>query len=49
MDGNVEIWRIPYPNAGLAGGKNDYGDILNYVEIITEKGTNKIITGYPAK
>ncbi|MMZ63109.1 hypothetical protein D1872_253460 [compost metagenome] len=48
VSGNVDIWRIPYPEAGLQGGSNGYGTVLNSVEIIVQRSTNKIITGYPA-
>ncbi|MGE7951558.1 hypothetical protein [Lysinibacillus xylanilyticus] len=37
------------PEAGLEGGSRESGDILNNVTIITEGGTNKIVTAFPSK
>ncbi|MEK4424980.1 hypothetical protein [Solibacillus sp. FSL K6-1523] len=40
---------IPSPEAGLEGGSRGLGDILNNVTIITEGGTNKIVTAFPSR
>ncbi|NDI36496.1 polymorphic toxin-type HINT domain-containing protein [Chengkuizengella sediminis] len=47
-EGNVDIYHIPYPNAGHAGGYASQGQNLDYITIITQKDTNKIITGFPS-
>ncbi|WP_433958710.1 hypothetical protein [Cytobacillus horneckiae] len=46
--GGIDKYTIPYPNAGYAGGYGGQGQNLNNIMIITRKGTNKIITGYPS-
>lgn len=46
--GNVQLYHIPYPNAGYAGGYAGQGQNLNYVTIVIKKDTNKIITAYPS-
>ncbi len=46
-EGNTDLYIIPYQNAGYAGGYGGQGNNLNYVTIITQKGTNNIITGFP--
>jgi hypothetical protein len=43
----VDIYVIPRPNSGYAGGYKGVGDNLNSVTIITEPGTSKMITSYP--
>ena len=43
----VDIYVIPRPNSGYAGGYKGVGDNLNSVTILTEPGTSKIITSYP--
>ncbi len=43
-----EIYNISYKNAGYEGGANGSGAKLNYVTIVVEKGTNKIITAFPS-
>lgn len=40
---------ISSPEAGLEGGFRGSGDVLNNVTIITEGGTNKIVTAFPSK
>ena len=45
--GNKDIYIIPYENVGYAGGYGGQGNNLNYITIITQKGTNNIITGFP--
>ena len=46
-EGNTDLYIVPYQNAGYAGGYGGQGNNLNYVTIITQKGTNNIITGFP--
>ena len=43
----VDIYVIPRPNSGYAGGYKGVGDNLNFVTILTEPGTSKMITSYP--
>ena len=45
--GNKDIYIIPYENVGYAGGYGCQGNNLNYITIITQKGTNNIISGFP--
>ena len=40
---------IPVPESGLEGGRLGSGDILDKITIITEGGTNKVVTAYPSK
>jgi RHS repeat-associated protein len=47
IDGGVDIYTVPFPNAGWAGGYAGQGQNLNSVTIITVTGTNRIITGFP--
>uniref|UniRef100_UPI0011842636 RHS repeat-associated core domain-containing protein n=1 Tax=Paraburkholderia sp. BCC1885 TaxID=2562669 RepID=UPI0011842636 len=47
-DGSVDIYHIPSQNSGYAGGYAGQGQNLNYVTVVTQAGTNKIITGYPS-
>lgn len=47
-DGGVDIHRIPSPNAGYGGGYAGQGQNLDHVTVVTQTGTNKIITGYPS-
>ena len=47
-DKGVDIYHIYRPNAGYAGGYAGQGQNLNFVTIITESGTNRIITAYPS-
>ena len=46
-EGNTDMYIIPYENAGYSGGFGGQGNNLNTVTIITQKGTNNIITGFP--
>ncbi|PWK07425.1 hypothetical protein [Tumebacillus permanentifrigoris] len=46
-----DTYRIPFPNAGTQGGrptKPGFGQVLNYLTIITESGNRKVITAYPS-
>lgn len=45
-EGNTDMYIIPYENAGYSGGFGGQGNNLNTVTIITQKGTNNIITGF---
>jgi filamentous hemagglutinin len=45
--GGVDIYVVPRPNSGFAGGYLGQGQNLNTVTILTQPGTPKIITGYP--
>ncbi|THF72494.1 hypothetical protein [Cohnella fermenti] len=42
-----DIYKVPFENAGVGGGRLDNGQPLNYVEIVVMEGTNKLLTGYP--
>lgn len=46
-EGNTDLYVIPYQNVGFSGGYGGQGNNLNYVTIVTQKGTNNIITGFP--
>jgi filamentous hemagglutinin len=46
--GNRDIYIIPRPNSGYAGGMGGQLENFNHVTIITEAGTNRIVTGYPS-
>ncbi|MFT4193185.1 hypothetical protein, partial [Ottowia sp.] len=46
--GNRDIYVVPRPNSGYAGGMGGQLENLNYVTIITETGTARIVTGYPS-
>lgn len=43
----VDTYIIPYENAGYAGGYGGQRQNLNTITIITQKDSNKIITGFP--
>jgi RHS repeat-associated protein len=43
-----DIYVVPYMEAGLQGGSSGDASILNNVTIITEGGTNKIVTAFPS-
>jgi hypothetical protein len=47
-ENGVDIYRVPYSNAGYQGRYAGQGKNLDYVTIITRAGTNQIITGYPS-
>jgi|GEM_PF-3980854 hypothetical protein len=44
-----DVYVIPYKNAGTEGGAKGTGETVNYVRIVTEGGTNKIVTAFPVK
>ncbi|WP_279314040.1 hypothetical protein [Acetobacter sp. AN02] len=46
--GNRDVYVVPQPNSGYAGGMG--GQLQNYdnVTIITEKGTSRVVTAYPS-
>ncbi len=46
-DNGVDIYHIPYGNAGYAGGYGGQLQNLNHVTVMTQEGTNKLITAYP--
>ena len=41
------IYNIPFANAGYESGINNTGEILNYITIITKRGTNQLIAAFP--
>ena len=43
-----EIYNIPYENAGYEGGNSGTGAQQDYVTIVVENGTNKLITAFPS-
>jgi filamentous hemagglutinin len=45
--GGADIRVIPRPNSGYSGGFAGQGQNLDSVTIVTQKGTNKIITAFP--
>ncbi|WP_423395032.1 filamentous hemagglutinin N-terminal domain-containing protein [Burkholderia sp. LMG 21824] len=45
--GNVDVYVVPRPNSGYAGGYSGQRQNLNSVTIITVHGTNQVITAYP--
>jgi RHS repeat-associated protein len=45
--GGVDVYDIPYKNAGWAGGSMGSGATLNTVRVITVHGTTDLITAYP--
>lgn len=46
--GNRDIYVIPRANSGYAGGMGGQRQNLDYVTIITESGTSRVVTGYPS-
>jgi hypothetical protein len=48
QQGTVDVYNIPYANAGYLGGYASQGQNLNYVTVIVQKGTNNLITAYPS-
>lgn len=44
---DADFYIIPRPNSGYAGGFAGQGQNYNTVTIVTQPGTNKLITGYP--
>ena len=45
--GSSDVYIIPRANSGYAGGYSGQGQNLDYVTIVTESNTNRIITGFP--
>lgn len=48
IDRAAEIYHIPYLKVGYAGGSNGRGQILNFVTIVKQRGSKKIITAFPS-
>lgn len=48
VDGNNEVYYIPYSNSGYAGGLKGQGQNLTHVTIVVQRGTNNIITSFPS-
>jgi filamentous hemagglutinin len=46
--GNRDIYVVSRPNSGYAGGMGGQLENYNHVTIITETGTNRVVTGYPS-
>jgi hypothetical protein len=46
-DAGVDIYVVPRPNSGFAGGYSGQRQNLDTVTIITQQGTAKIVTGFP--
>jgi hypothetical protein len=46
--GNRDIYVIPRPNSGYAGGMGGQLENYNHVTVITEAGTSRVVTGYPS-
>lgn len=46
--GNRDIYVVPRPNSGYAGGMGGQLENYNNVTIITESGTNRVVTAYPS-
>jgi RHS repeat-associated protein len=42
-----DLYLVPYPNAGFAGGYSGQFQNLDYVSIITERDTANLVTGFP--
>ena len=50
IQGNRLVYDIPYPNAGIQGGNPGlpgHGQTLNTIRIVTEAGSNRVITAFP--
>ena len=45
--GNRDIYVVPRPNSGYAGGAGGQLQNFDNVTIITEKGTSRVVTGFP--
>jgi RHS repeat-associated protein len=43
----VDIYVVPYPDAGYMGGYGGQGQTLDNVTIMTKSGTNELITAFP--
>jgi len=48
LQNGTDVYIIKYQNAGYAGGYSGQGQVLNNVTIITQAGTNKVITAFPS-
>jgi filamentous hemagglutinin len=46
--GNRDIYVVPRPNSGYAGGMSGQLENLDHVTIIAERGTSRAVTGYPS-
>jgi filamentous hemagglutinin len=46
-ENGVDIYVIPRPNSGYAGGFSGQLQNLDTVTILTQQGTSRIITGFP--
>ncbi len=47
-EGDMDVYFIPYQNAGYQGGYSGQGENLNYMRIVTKKNSSEIITSYPS-
>ena len=45
-EGNTDLYIVPYQNTGFSGGYGGQGNNLNHVTIVTQKGTNNIMTEF---
>ncbi|MEW8475175.1 MAG: LysM domain-containing protein, partial [Candidatus Thiodiazotropha endolucinida] len=45
--GNRDIYVVPRANSGYAGGAGGQLQNFDYVTLITEKGTNRVVTSFP--
>jgi hypothetical protein len=46
--GSRDIYVVPRANSGYAGGMGGQRQNFDHVTIITEKGTNRVVTSYPS-
>ncbi len=42
------IYNIPYTNAGYESGTENTGEVLNFITIITKRGTNQLFAAFPS-
>lgn len=42
------IYNIPFPNAGYESGTENTGEVLNFITIITKRGTNQLFAAFPS-
>lgn len=42
------IYNIPFPNAGYESGTENTGEVLNFITIITKRGTNQLFVAFPS-
>lgn len=47
--GHNDVYVVPMPSAGYAGGYTGQRDEYDYVTLVTKAGTNKVITAYPSE